>query len=387
SADDFVFAWRVYASPQLGAATTPPIGLMEEVRAPDPRTVVIRWREPYPEAAALTDGTTVRFQALPEHVLQEPFANLDPEAFIAMPFWTSEYVGLGPYRVESIEPGSSISAGAFDGYVFGRPKIDRIELRIIPDPQTAVANLLSGEIHFISDFILSVTDGQTLEQQLPERGGGTVLSSPVSLRAAVVQLRPDVVETPALLDVQVRSAIAFGLDVTSAVEVLAAGKSLPTQTLTSPREAYYSEIEKVIRKHDFDPRAVQQLMEQAGYARGADGFFVGRDGENVRFSVATSAGTKNESEASNYVDSLRKSGFDASQRVVPAAQIRDPQTRALLPGLQIRGGGYQHVNYTSEQIPRPENRWRGNNRGGWSSRAYDAAFDAYSTTLDRDERI
>lgn len=45
SAEDFVFAYRVYATPALGAATSPPIGLMEEVLAPDDHTLVIRWRQ------------------------------------------------------------------------------------------------------------------------------------------------------------------------------------------------------------------------------------------------------------------------------------------------------------------------------------------------------
>ena len=41
---------------------------------------------------------------------------------------TREYVGLGPYRVDSWEPGASISGAAFDSFVFGRPKIERIRV-------------------------------------------------------------------------------------------------------------------------------------------------------------------------------------------------------------------------------------------------------------------
>lgn len=124
-----------------------------------------------------------------------------------------------------------------------------------------------------------------------------------------------------------------------------------------------------------------------GYVKGADGFFAGRDGQNVKFSVASSAGTKNELECSTYVDSLKRSGFDASQRILPAAQIADPETRALLPGLQIRGGGNRHVTYTSEQIAKASNRWRGENRAGWSHPEYDRLFEAYSGTLVESERI
>jgi peptide/nickel transport system substrate-binding protein len=200
-------------------------------------------------------------------------------------------------------------------------------------------------------------------------------------------MRPDVVETPGLLDVRVRHAIASGIDSALAVDVLTAGKSVPTYTLTSPRVPYYGEIDKVITKHPYDARRVQQYMEEAGYTKGSDGFFAGPDGHQFQFSVASSAGVKNESEAATYVDSLRKTGLAASQRILPAALIADPEQRALLPGLQIRGVGHQVVNYTSDQIPSASNRWRGENRGGWNSPAYDRAFSSLNSTLAEQERI
>jgi peptide/nickel transport system substrate-binding protein len=388
SADDFVFAYEVYSTPALGAAASPPIGVMESVTAPDARTIVIRWKQLYPDAGVFyQSANTTTFQALPRHILEQPFKDLDPVAFTGLPFWSSEYIGLGPYKVEHWEPGTYIQARAFDGYVLGKPRIDRMEIRFIPDPQTAVANLLAGEVHFVSDFVLTVTDGQTLEQEWPQRGGGSVNYSPVSLRSSVVQLRPNAVETPALLDARVRRAIAFATDSAVAVDVLTAGKGLPTNTLTSPRVPYYGDIERVIQKYSYDPRRAQQLMEEAGYAKGADGFFAGADGTPVKYSVASSAGPKNESEAAAYVDGQRKAGLDTQQRVIPAAQLDDPEQRALLPGLQIRGGGNPLVTYTSEQIPRAENRWRGENRGGWNNPEYDRFFQAYTSSLADADRV
>jgi len=222
---------------------------MESVTAPDDRTLVIQWKQTYPDAAIMNDGTLVGYQALPRHLLQDSFRDLDPVAFSGLNFWTNEYIGLGPYRLDRWDPGVVMTGRAFDGYVLGKPKIDRIEVRFISDPQTAVANLLSGDAHFISDFILTVTEGQTLEKEFPQRGGGTVLYSPVSLRASVIQVRPDYVEDPALLDVRVRRAVAFGIDSALAVEVLSAGKAVPTNTLTTPRAPFYPEIKKVIQKY------------------------------------------------------------------------------------------------------------------------------------------
>jgi peptide/nickel transport system substrate-binding protein len=41
----------------------------------------------------------------------------------------------------------------------------------------------------------------------------------------------------------------------------------------------------------------------------------------------------------------------------------------------------------TESIPKPENRWNGTNRGGWSHEGYDRLVDAFNRTLDRSERM
>src|SRR5438552_5495759 len=161
SAEDFVFAWRVYATPQLGVSGSPPIGMMEEVVAPDPNTVVIRWKQPYADAASLRD----EFQALPRHILQDNFQTMDPVAFSGLPFWGPEYIGLGPYKLDHWEPGASMEASAFDGYVLGRPKIDRLRLVFISDPNTALANVLAGEVQYVGEYVFADDHAATLERE------------------------------------------------------------------------------------------------------------------------------------------------------------------------------------------------------------------------------
>lgn len=43
--------------------------------------------------------------------------------------------------------------------------------------------------------------------------------------------------------------------------------------------------------------------------------------------------------------------------------------------------------FTTDQIPRPENRWTGNNRGGWSNTEFDRLSDAFTVALDPAERM
>lgn len=88
TADDFVFSWQVYSTPELGASRTSPLHMIEGVVAPDKRTLAIRWLQVYPDAGALR----MDFQALPRHILAEPFHRLDPDAFLNLPYWTHGYV-------------------------------------------------------------------------------------------------------------------------------------------------------------------------------------------------------------------------------------------------------------------------------------------------------
>ncbi len=146
TAEDFAFAARVFLRPEFGAASSAVLVPIAELTAPDERTVVIHWKRPYAEAASLD----LEFQPLPRHLLEAQFQQLDPQAFAGLPFWTGEYVGLGPFRIERWEPGAFVEAVAFDQHALGRPRIDRMKLVFIADPNTALANLLSGEAHYVS---------------------------------------------------------------------------------------------------------------------------------------------------------------------------------------------------------------------------------------------
>jgi ABC-type transport system substrate-binding protein len=78
----------------------------------------------------------------------------------------------------------------------------------------------------------------------------------------------------------------------------------------------------------------------------------------------------------------------AQSNIIPAAQVRDAQARALIPGLSLRGFGDKRIDYfIIDEIPRPENRWQGNNRRGWSNPEYDQLYTRHVTTLERPQRV
>jgi peptide/nickel transport system substrate-binding protein len=169
--------------------------------------------------------------------------------------------------------------------------------------------------------------------------------------------------------------------------VLDGGKGQVAYTMASPGLPYYPELDKAVLKHPWDPRRAQELMAETGWTRGADGIFVDGGGNRFTIEVASSSGGKNEQEAAVYTDSLRQVGFDAVQYVTPVAMIDDNETRVTRGGLALRGAGQEYRNYLTSAIPTPENRWRGNNRPGWSNPEFDRTFARWQQTFPATERI
>jgi peptide/nickel transport system substrate-binding protein len=383
TAEDFRFAWRVYVTPEFGMVGLLPQNLMEDVLAPDDRTVVIRWRQPYLEAGMLGD----LFPALPRHILEQALAPGGTEAFAAHPFWTAEYVGLGPFRVERWEPGAFIEASAFPNYVFGRPRIGRLRLLFIGDPNTVLANLLSGAVDLTFDDAIRFQQGAILRKEWTTNGA-VVFSYPQQVRYTEVQMKSDLLRTRALLDLRVRRALAHSIDKAALIDTLLDGIGRPAVTILSPRVGYFDALERAVVTYPFDPRRAEQLLSEAGFTRGGDGFFA-TSGEPLAPELRVRASTHNETEMAIMVDGWRRAGVAATSYVVPQAQSQDRVVLATFPALATTSrpaGEEQLLNLTTSSIPTAENRWSGSNRGGWSNPEYDRLAEAFAATLDRGER-
>ena len=76
-------------------------------------------------------------------------------------------MGLGPYQVKSWDRGSSIVAVANESYVLGRPKIDEIEIRTIPDANAIMASLLAGAVDLTIGRSLSLDQSSSSGSRRP----------------------------------------------------------------------------------------------------------------------------------------------------------------------------------------------------------------------------
>jgi peptide/nickel transport system substrate-binding protein len=378
----------VYSAPELGFGNVPPSHAMEEVTAPDPRTLQVRWRLPYAGADTLS-ARDRELPPLPRRILRDAFEGQSAEAFAAHPFWTREYVGVGPYRLEQWEPGTFIDAVAFDGYALGRPKIERIKLRFVSDPNTALANLLAGEAHMATDnSIAQVVEG--LKGEWAQRFGGRLIHWPNAWRHTFAQHRPELANPRAVLDVRVRKALAHAIDKESINEAVYAGDVIFSDTMIWTKSEWGPAADRIQTRYPYDLRRSEQLMAEAGFQKGTDGISVHPVEGRFAATVRTTAASDFEAEMLIMVDTWRRAGFDIQGSVLPAAQAQDSQVRATYPALfssNTNLGESALLNYVSSVIPGPENRWNGGNRGGWRNPEYDRLAEEFNRTLDRAQRV
>lgn len=383
SAQDWVLSYRIFSDTSIGQALTGALRYISDVSAPDDRTVVVKFKQPYPDADGM--HATV-LTPLPRHILEAAYASDNGEQLAARPFWTREFVGAGPYKLTEWQPGAFIEAEAFDAYYAGRPKIDKLNFRFIADPSVVISNFLSGAIDIGFDNIFRLQQAQTLRQQWgPDEG--TILKQLAQTRRTDIQRRPEYQKPAGLLNIrEVRRALYYALDREALNDGLLNGESKPINSMSIPPDPWHEEAERVSMKYPIDPRLAEQNMREAGFTKGPDGIYTSPQFGRFVLDLYTLDGTQNVQEMQIQADLWKQQGFEMSQYVIPPAQVQSGETRHTFPGLSSTSAG-SIESFRAAQIGSANNRWQGSNWGGYQAGAeYESLIDRFETTLERPAR-
>ncbi|HZT07069.1 MAG TPA: ABC transporter substrate-binding protein [Chloroflexota bacterium] len=389
TAEDFVFTWNVYSTPELGHSRTPPFDALDGVSAADPRTIVFAWKRPFPGAATMYEHNR-EYPPLPRHILETAFQQNTPDAFLNLPYWTVEFVGVGPYRLDRWEPGQFIEASGFAKHALGPPKIGRVRLVFMADSNAVLASLFSGDIQLTADAAARLSEVQLLKQDWVPSGAGAVNLHINQYRGIYIQFRSDILEQKALLDPKVRAALFHAADRQAINESVYGGEAILGDFLVPPLSEIGRAADRALVKYPLDPRRSEQLMAEAGYARGADGIFVSPTAGRFGVQVVTQAAADNISEIAVLADGWQRAGFGVEQRQLTGAASRQPDVLASFPDMLINStaAGVGLINdFKISNIPTKDNRWNGSNRGGWANTEYTSLADTFATTLDHGQQI
>ncbi len=247
TSEDFAFTYEMTVNPANAVASVSPYDLISSLETPDERTVVMTFSEPYAAWMA-----TLWHGLLPAHILRPVF---EEEGTLDNAAWNREpTVSCGPFNFAEWESGSFARFVANDKYWLGRPNIDEIFFRFVPDDASQVAALQAGEGD-LGTFI-SYSDIPTLE------AAGVEMINVFSGYNEGIYFRLDDLGHPALQDVRVRQAIALATDRASLCEDLLLG-------LTQPAATYWDNtpwVDPTIPgPWPYDPARANALLDEAGW--------------------------------------------------------------------------------------------------------------------------
>lgn len=247
TADDFIFTYQMTIDPKNSVSTTHPYDLMEKVEAPDPHTVVTTFKEPFASwLYGLWHGI------LPAHILKPVF---EKDGTINNAEWNrAPTVSCGPYNFVEWESGSFARYKANEKYWLGKPKIDEIFMRFVPDDASQKAALINGE----GDLGTFPSWSDIPDYQ---KAGIQVVNAFSGYNEGMYFNQDPELGHPALQDVRVRQAIAYAIDRFSLNKDLLLG-------LTQPPASDWDNtpyVDPSLKPYPFDPEKAKQLLDEAGW--------------------------------------------------------------------------------------------------------------------------
>jgi peptide/nickel transport system substrate-binding protein len=181
--------------------------------------------------------------------------------------------------------------------------------------------------------------------------------------------------------VRVRKAFAHALNRDQLADgiVPGSGSRYLAHAIVPPGSPAGDAVDRAIVKYPHDPNRALQLLQEAGWSRGGDGA-LSKGGDHFSIEMRNSALIEADKAFALMQQDLRRVGIDMPSLDNPSTYI--PVDYALYPGVLISttsavsfGAGFNR--YDSRQTATAENRWSGQNPGGYQNAAFDRISDQY----------
>jgi len=265
TSEDFRFTWAMTVDPKNTVNTTYPYDQITAIETPDPQTVVMKFDTPLAAWLTLWKGLA------PAHILQPVY---DADGTLDNAEWNNKpTVGCGAYNFAEWESGSFARFVRNDNYFDTPAKIDEIFIRFVPDDTAQTAALVAGD----ADLGLFVPYSETPKLK---DAGVTITTEPSGYNESWFFQVSEDHSFPAMLDVNVRKAIAMSIDFASFDRDVNLGV---VQVPGSFWDALPFYNDPAIQPYPHDPEGAKALLDAAGWKdSNGDGT---RDKDGVEFVI------------------------------------------------------------------------------------------------------
>ena len=257
------------------------MNLLVGVSAPDDHTFVIELSEAY--YPMLTELGCIR-----------PFAMISPNCMIdgSTKDGVSGYIGTGPYVLTDFETDQYAVFERNENYWGEKPEIERITVKVIPDNQTRIMALESGEIDLI--FGKNMLDADAISQYVDSDKFEVALSDPTSTRHIVLNTTNDI-----LGDTEVRQALQHATNRAAISEGIFYGLEQPADTLYAATVPY-CDVE--LTPYEYSAETASNILDKAGWIMGSSGIRE-KDGKKLELDLLYNSDSVTEKTISEYLQS------------------------------------------------------------------------------------
>ncbi len=375
-------AWSINAviqNPDGWAALSGYVGGFKEATAPEAKTVQIALDQPIGNM----EYRVSFLYALPRQDFEVFKTPEDLQNFA-----NDAALGSGAFKLKTFDKDQGVIVlEANPTYHLGRPKIDQAIFRTFDNEDAMVQAIKVGDIDAVLEVpstafetVKGFANVKVVEQ--PSRS-----LSQLIINSAPADHDPAPTRNPALDDPVVKLAIAHALNKQDLVEIVLQGLGQPGYSIIPPSLGGGFWHNPNLQDVPFDLKAANDLLDKAGYRRGADNIRA-KDGVRLDFRLQFPS----DSDTAPRVADLMAGWFkEAGIKVTPQAVDPDALTSACCPAgdydLMLWGWGsdpdpdFMLNVLTSEQFV--EGGW---SDSGYSNPRYDELYQAQQTATDPAQR-
>ena len=295
TSDDVVFTINLIRNSAFGAKTnSSSYQEISSVTNPDPTTVVITLKKLDVAFLALALTDPLLFSPLPKSV----YGSMDPSTIYKSDnnFWPK--VTSGPFMIQDRVKADHITVVRNPNYYqAGKPYLDKITFKIIPDQNTILTALQSHTID--TSWFLDINK-LAAYKAIP--GYRVVLDkNPATYEAIYFNEK-----NPFLADLKVRQAITMGIDVTPLIKDIWQGIAVPT---CDDATGTFAHEPSLIPCYKYDPTSAKALLQSDGFTMGSDGYFQ-KGGKDLELRYSTTSGKAYRQQTETVVqDQLKQIGI------------------------------------------------------------------------------
>ena len=384
TAEDIAFSYNLYRDTE-GFPFLPVYTIFfDSVEATDANEVVITLTEPIPNM----ESQLVFLYVIPEHI----WGDFDGEG--AVEFENPEMIGSGPFKLMDYRQNEFVQLEAVKDHYLKGPIIDEAIFQTFENQDALVQALRTGQVDMITEMpntaVTSLRGQADIELVIGPPLAPSVTDIIIN-QTAPENCPPDdgvCSGHPALLDRNVRLALAYATDKQQIIDVVLLGLGAPGLTLIPDSlGVFYNDA---IQDYPFDIDQANQILDDAGYLD-TDGDGIREMPDGSRPLTFRMSWPSDSSSGPRMAELLTGSWGQIGIKVEQLALDADALTSICCPSFDfdiiLWGWGSDpdpnfllSVMLTSE-IP------TGNSETGYSNPEYDALYEQQAVELDQAKRI